>query len=68
MTSGGVGSSGLHKPAKQINQWKVSIRAGFTYRVSNGASEGINKKIKIYKNEAMSSTTGECFFWKVLTT
>jgi transposase len=52
--------------AKRLNRWAGGILAFFTYRITNGVSEGINNLIKVLKRRAYGFTDFRYFTLKVL--
>ena len=54
------------KLAKRLNRWRVGILNFFTYRISNGVSEGINNKIKVIKRRSYGFHDMNYFFLKIL--
>jgi hypothetical protein len=54
--------------AKRLNRWADGILAFFTYRITNGVSEGINNLIKVLKRRAYGFTDFRYFTLKVLDT
>jgi transposase len=52
--------------AKRLNRWAEGILAFFTYRITNGISEGINNLIKVLKRRAYGFTDFRYFTLKIL--